>query len=56
MAGSMFRSVDMAKCQMYLQKDTAYDFVKELGEMGIIQITDVSHNIIVYLCLIKIKL
>jgi len=42
MMGSLFRSEDMVLCQMYLQADSAYSCVSQLGELGIVQFKDVS--------------
>ena len=41
--GSLFRSEDMTLCQLYLQAESAYACVSELGELGIMQFKDVSN-------------
>ena len=41
--GSLFRSEDMTLCQLYLQAESAYACVSELGELGIVQFKDVSY-------------
>lgn len=44
--GSLFRSEEMALCQLFLQSEAAYACVSELGELGLVQFRDVSiHNI-----------
>ena len=40
--GSLLRSEDMSLCQLFLQAETAYGCVSELGELGIVQFKDVS--------------
>jgi len=40
--GSMFRSEEMALCQLFLQSEAAYACVSELGELGLAQFRDVS--------------
>lgn len=40
--GSMFRSEEMALCQMFLQPEAAYSTVSDLGELGLVQFRDVS--------------
>lgn len=40
--GAMFRSEEMALCQMFIQPEAAYTSVSELGEIGIVQFRDVS--------------
>ncbi len=40
--GSLFRSEEMTLCQLYLQAESAYTCVSELGELGIVQFKDVS--------------
>lgn len=39
---SVFRSEEMALCQLFLQSDTAYSSVAALGEIGLVQFRDVS--------------
>ncbi|KAK2164225.1 hypothetical protein LSH36_67g01003, partial [Paralvinella palmiformis] len=41
--GSLLRSEDMSLCQLFLQAETAYGCVSELGELGIVQFKDVSY-------------
>lgn len=40
--GDMFRSEEMALCQMFIQPEAAYTSVSELGETGCVQFRDVS--------------
>lgn len=40
--GSLFRSEGMALCQLFLQSESAYTCVSELGELGLVQFRDVS--------------
>lgn len=42
---SMFRSEEMALCQMFIQPEAAYTSVSELGEIGAVQFRDVSDNL-----------
>jgi len=42
----MFRSEEMALCQLFLQSESAYAAVSELGELGLAQFRDVSYNIL----------
>lgn len=39
---SFYRSEDVIRCQMFLQKDAIYQSVANLGEIGAIQFLDVS--------------
>lgn len=39
--GDMFRSEEMALCQMFIQPEAAYTSVSELGERGCVQFRDV---------------
>jgi hypothetical protein len=39
---AMFRSEEMALCQMFIQPEAAYTSVSELGEIGAVQFRDVS--------------
>ena len=41
--GSFFRSEEMTLCQLFLQSETAYACVSELGELGLVQFRDVSY-------------
>ena len=36
-SGSLFRSEEMALCQLFLQSEAAYACVSELGELGLVQ-------------------
>lgn len=45
--GSLFRSEGMALCQLFLQSESAYTCVSELGELGLVQFRDVSFVIFV---------
>lgn len=40
--GAMFRSEEMALCQLFIQPEAAYLSVSELGETGTVQFRDVS--------------
>lgn len=40
--GAMFRSEEMALCQLFIQPEAAYYSVSELGETGTVQFRDVS--------------
>lgn len=40
--GSLLRSEEMSLMQMFLQADSAYCCVAELGELGLVQFIDVS--------------
>lgn len=40
--GSLFRSEEMALCQLFLQSEAAYACVSEMGELGLVQFRDVS--------------
>lgn len=44
--GGMFRSEEMALCQLFIQPETAYPAVSELGEKGTVQFRDVSRHLI----------
>lgn len=39
---SMFRSEEMALCQLFLQSEAAYACVSELGELGLVQFRDLN--------------
>ena len=41
-AGSLFRSEEMALCQLFLQSEAAYGCVSELGELGLVQFRDLN--------------
>lgn len=43
--GAMFRSEEMALCQMFIQPEAAYSSVSELGETGCVQFRDVCNFI-----------
>ena len=38
----LFRSEEMALCQLFLQSEAAYACISELGELGLAQFRDVS--------------
>lgn len=38
---SLFRSEEIALCQLFLQPEAAYASVSELGESGVVQFRDV---------------
>lgn len=40
--GSMFRSEEMALCQLFIQPEAAYASVATMGEEGVVQFRDVS--------------
>ena len=40
--GSLYRSEKMTLCQLFLQSESAYSCVSELGELGLVQFRDVS--------------
>ena len=40
--GSLFRSEEVTLAQLFLQSDSAYACVRELGELGKVQFRDVS--------------
>lgn len=40
--GAMFRSEEMALCQLFIQPEAAYTSVSELGETGTVQFRDVN--------------
>lgn len=40
--GSMFRSEEMALCQLFIQPEAAYSAVASMGEAGVVQFRDVS--------------
>ena len=44
--GTMYRGEEMVLCQMYLQADSAYNCISQLGELGIVQFKDVSFKLI----------
>jgi V-type H+-transporting ATPase subunit a len=46
--GSMFRSEEMALCQMFIQPEAAYSSISELGETGAVQFRDVSRKILMH--------
>ncbi|CAD7084738.1 unnamed protein product [Hermetia illucens] len=43
--GAMFRSEEMALCQMFIQPEAAYTSVSELGETGTVQFRDLNVDI-----------
>ncbi|XP_012230815.1 V-type proton ATPase 116 kDa subunit a 1 isoform X2 [Linepithema humile] len=43
--GAMFRSEDMALCQLFIQPEAAYLSVSELGETGAVQFRDLNSNV-----------
>ncbi|KAL5276128.1 unc-32.2 family protein [Megaselia abdita] len=46
--GEMFRSDKMALCQLYLQPESAYTTLSELGELGVVQFRDLNEGLTVY--------
>uniref|UniRef100_T1J3P7 V-type proton ATPase subunit a n=1 Tax=Strigamia maritima TaxID=126957 RepID=T1J3P7_STRMM len=43
--GSLFRSEEMALCQLFLQSEGAYACVSELGELGVVQFRDLNPDV-----------
>lgn len=43
--GAMFRSEEMALCQLFIQPEAAYTCVSQLGEAGCVQFQDVRKQI-----------
>nr|XP_053639529.1 V-type proton ATPase 116 kDa subunit a 1-like isoform X3 [Cherax quadricarinatus] len=43
--GSLFRSEEMALCQLFLQSESAYTCVSELGELGLVQFRDLNPDV-----------
>lgn len=43
--GELFRSEEMTLAQLFLQSESAYCCVSELGEIGMVQFRDVSTHI-----------
>jgi len=41
--GSLYRSEEMCRCQLFLQTEAAYACVAELGELGLVQFRDVRN-------------
>ncbi|XP_055384995.1 V-type proton ATPase 116 kDa subunit a 1 [Condylostylus longicornis] len=46
--GSLFRSEEMALCQMFIQPEAAYTSVSELGETGAVQFRDLNSGVNVF--------
>jgi V-type H+-transporting ATPase subunit a len=44
-SGSLFRSEEMALCQLFLQSEAAYSCVSELGELGLVQFRDLNPDV-----------
>ncbi|MCL4123676.1 UNVERIFIED_CONTAM: hypothetical protein GTU68_053539, partial [Idotea baltica] len=42
---SIFRSEDMALCQLFLSSEASYNCVSELGEIGLVQFRDLNPNV-----------
>ena len=40
--GSLYRSEEMCRCQLFLQTEAAYACVAELGELGLVQFRDLN--------------
>lgn len=45
MMGSLFRSEEMALCQLFVQTEAAYSCVSEIGELGKVQFRDLNPNV-----------
>ncbi|XP_055947177.1 V-type proton ATPase 116 kDa subunit a 1-like isoform X1 [Argiope bruennichi] len=43
--GSLFRSESMALCQLFLQNESAYSAVSNLGELGLVQFRDTNASV-----------
>lgn len=43
--GSLFRCEPMTLCQLFLQNESAYSSVSNLGELGLVQFRDVSKDL-----------
>lgn len=43
--GSLYRSELMSLCQMFIQSESAYDSINELGELGLVQFRDLNPSI-----------
>ncbi|XP_051992982.1 V-type proton ATPase 116 kDa subunit a 3 [Xyrauchen texanus] len=43
--GSLFRSEEMCLVQLFLQADSAYNCVSELGELGLVEFRDLNPNV-----------
>ncbi|XP_014220372.1 V-type proton ATPase 116 kDa subunit a-like isoform X1 [Trichogramma pretiosum] len=43
--GSLFRSEEMSLCQMFLQPESAYLTISEIGETGVVQFRDLNVNL-----------
>ncbi|XP_055678370.1 V-type proton ATPase 116 kDa subunit a 1-like isoform X2 [Lutzomyia longipalpis] len=46
--GAMFRSEEMALCQMFIQPEAAYTSVSELGETGAVQFRDLNAEVNIF--------
>ncbi|XP_052123294.1 V-type proton ATPase 116 kDa subunit a 1 isoform X2 [Frankliniella occidentalis] len=47
--GALFRSEEMALCQLFIQPEAAYSSVSMLGELGIVQFRDLNANVNMFL-------
>ncbi|XP_023320179.1 V-type proton ATPase 116 kDa subunit a-like isoform X3 [Eurytemora carolleeae] len=45
MAGSLFRSELMSRCQLYLPPEAAFNCIAELGELGLVQFVDINPDV-----------
>uniref|UniRef100_A0A0N7ZA30 V-type proton ATPase subunit a n=1 Tax=Scylla olivacea TaxID=85551 RepID=A0A0N7ZA30_SCYOL len=43
--GSIFRSEEMALCQLFLSSEAAYNCVSEIGEVGLVQFRDLNPDV-----------
>ncbi|XP_067928177.1 V-type proton ATPase 116 kDa subunit a 1-like isoform X2 [Watersipora subatra] len=43
--GSLMRSEEMALCQLFLQSESAYSCISELGELGVVQFRDLNPDV-----------
>ncbi|PWA23530.1 hypothetical protein CCH79_00006077, partial [Gambusia affinis] len=43
--GSLFRSEEVCLVQLFLQSDSAYNCVSELGELGLVEFRDLNPNV-----------
>ena len=43
--GQLFRSEEMALCELFIQSEAAYACISELGELGLVQFRDMNEHI-----------
>lgn len=54
--GALFRSEEMALCQLFIQPEAAYSSVATLGEAGVVQFRDVSTLLSRILCVLRVQM